>query len=251
MFNKLRRNSKETASPLATTSPPRSKDHHLHASTRRPVTFYDLPPELRIKIYELVAHNTKLLLFSNSPKLNSLKLKTPSLLFVTRQVRAEYRPILLSLSPVQTHIYNYDFSPLIRLVGSLYSTELKALRTNNNLSISLHLKNYEVVTREPMTLLRRWAVKRSEHLDRLQWSYKLAEDRPGGVSYLAAEKRMRKLAQSQLAVLVLQRSVHESLAAELQPILEAFYVRYGDWQAAKERAWARSESHDPMRIWVD
>jgi hypothetical protein len=244
MFNKLRRRSRDPASQLATVAPPRSKDHTQDVSTRSTITFYDLPPELRIKIYELVAKETTLSLFSDSPKL-----KAPSLLFTTRQIRAEYRPILLSFAPVQAHIYTYDFSPLIRLVGSLYSTELKALRTNNSLTISLHLTGLEVIQREKMALLRRWVVKRAEHLDRLQWSYELA-DQSGRIPYLAAQDRLRKLGQSTLAVRILQSGVHESLAAELQPVLEALLARYGDWQAAKTRTWAGSELHDPRRIWV-
>jgi hypothetical protein len=244
MFNKLRRKSRDPASPLATAAPPQSKDHTQDVSTRSAITFYDLPPELRIKIYELVAKETTLSLFSNSSKL-----KTPSLLFTTRQIRAEYRAILLSFAPVQAHIYNYDFSPLIRLVGSLYSTELKALRSNNSLTISLHLTDFEVYQREEMSLLRRWAVKRAEHLDRLQWSYELAVDRPGRISYIYAQERLRKLGHSTLAVRMLQSDVHEGLAAELQPVLEALLARYGHWEAAKTRAWAGSELHDPRRIW--
>jgi hypothetical protein len=243
MFNKLRRKSRNPASLLATAAPPQSRDHIHYVSTRRTITFLDLPPELRIKIYELVAKETTLSLFSNSPKL-----KPPSLLFTTRQIRAEYRPILLSSAPVQAHIYNYDFSPLIRLVGSLYSTELKALRTNNSLTILLHLTDFEVYQREKMSLLRRWAVKRAEHLDALQWSYELAVDQPGRISYLAAQARLRKLGHSTLAVRMLQSGVHEGLAAELQPVLEALLARYGDWEAAKTRAWAGSELRDPRRV---
>ena len=224
MFTKLRRKSKDPARPLATAAPQQPKDLYMHAYTRRSITFYDLPPELRIKIYELVATETNLSLFSKSPKL-----KMPSFLFVTRQIRAEYRPILLSLSPVQAHVYNYDFSSLIRLVGSLYSTELKALRTNHSLTISLHLTDWEVTKREPMTLLRRWAVKRAEYLDRLSWSYELAVDQPGRVLHPVLLERWRKLGQSVLAVTTLQRGLHESLAAELEPVLEALVERYADW----------------------
>ena len=247
MFNKLRRKSKDTASPLATAAPPDIRDHSLHASALEAVTFYDLPAELRIKIYELVANESRLSLFSNSPKL-----KTQSLLFVTRQVRAEYRPILLSLAPVQAHIYDYDFSPLIRLIGSLYSTELKALRTNTNLTISLHLTDYEVTKRDNMTLLRRWAVKRSGHLDRLPWSYELAVDQPGGIFYPAARERLRKLGQSILAVESLQSGLHEGLAAELQPVWEALHAREWAWDTAKTAAWIASGIPiDTRGVWVE
>jgi hypothetical protein len=247
MFNKLRRKSKDQASPLATATPSHPKHHDLDDSTRKPITFYDLPAELRIKVYELVASETKLSLFSNSPKP-----QPPSLLFVTRQIRAEYRPILLSLAPVQAHIYDYDFSPLIRLIGSLYSTELKALRTNNSLIISVHLTDYEVTKRDNMTLLRRWAVKRSEHLDRLPWSYELAVDPPGGIFYPAARERLRRLGQSILAVEVLQSGLHESLAAELRPVWEALHAREWEWDAAKTAAWLASGiPRDTRGVWVE
>lgn len=232
MFNKLRRKRKDSASPLATSSPPRLIKDRTHQPKPKITTFYDLPPELRIKIYELIAKETTLCLFFNPPQR-----QPPSLLFATRQTRSEYRPILLSLAKVQAKVYNYDFRPLIRLVGSLYSTELKALRANANLTISLHLSDLEVTGRERMTLLRRWAVKRAEHLDRLQWSYELAVDPPARVLYPAAEERLRKLWQSILAVRRLQDGVHESLAAELQPVLDALLARYVGWQAAKTGAW--------------
>lgn len=225
MFDKLRRKRKDSASPLATSTPPTgSKDYA--SSKPKTATFYDLPPELRIKIYELIAKTTKLSLFSNPPNL-----KPPALLFATRQIRTEYRPILLSLSPLQAHIQNYDFRPLIRLVGSLYSTKLKALRANKNLTISLHLNDFvEVTNRDQLTLLRRWAVKRAEHLDRLQWSYQLVVERPGRVLYpaAAAEERLRKLWNSIVAVRGLRNAVHESLAAELQPVLDVLLARYVD-----------------------
>lgn len=247
MFNKLRRKSKDPASPLATAAPPDIKDHNPQASARTTVTFYDLPAELRIKIYELVANETRLSLFSNSPKLNP-----PSLLFVSRQVRAEYRPILLALAPVQAHIYDYNFSPLIRLIGSLYSTELKALRTNTRLTIALHLTDYEVTKRDNMTLLRRWAVKRSEHLDRLPWSYELADDKPGRIRYPAARERLLKLGQSTLAVEALQSDLHEGLAAELQPVWEALHAREWEWDAAKMAAWIASGIPiDTRGVWVE
>lgn len=244
MLDKLRRKSKNATS-FATATPPRALKNHAPFKSET-ITFYDLPSELRIKIYELIAKQTNLSLFSSSPKT-----RTPYLLFVTRQVRAEYRPILLSLAPVQAHIHNYDFRPLIRLVGSLYSTELKALRTNNNLVISLHLADLEVTKRDQLTLLRRWAVKRAEHLDRLQWSYQLVVDQPGRILYPAAEDRLGKLWKSILAVRRLQSGVHESLSAELQPVLDVLLAKYVEWQAAKTRAWAGSESHDPRRIWVE
>ena len=229
MFNRLRRISKDSACSLATSTPPtNARDHAL--SNAKTTTFYDLPPELRIKIYELVARETKLSLFLISPTP-----KPPSLLFVSRQTRAEYRPILLSLSPVQARIQNYDFRPLIRLVGSLYSTELKALRANSNLTISLHLADLEITKRDQLSLLRRWAVKRAEHLDRLQWSYRLVVGQSGKILYPATEERLRKLGRSIVAVRGLQSAIHESLAAELQPVSDVLLARYGEWQAAKTR----------------
>ena len=80
-----------------------------------------------------------------------------------------------------------------------------------------------------MTLLRRWAVKRAEYLDRLPWSYELAVDQPGRVLHPVLLERWRKLGQSVLAVTTLQRGLHESLAAELEPVLEALVERYADW----------------------
>lgn len=238
MFDKLRRRSKASVTSIASTkpmdpTPQTTSNNHANSSERKITSFYDLPSELRIQVYELVARDTRLSLFSASPK----HVRMPSLLLTSRQIRNEYRPVVLSLAPIRAHISNYNFKPITRVVGSLYSTELKALRKNNSLTIVLHLKNFDVTSEHYMTSLRRWAVKRAEHLDRLPWSYELVHLPSSSLPMASAVAQMCRLEKSIAAVRALQRSVHESLAAEIEPITELLLVRCGYWQAAIAYAW--------------
>ncbi|KAM0712907.1 hypothetical protein Q7P35_000358 [Cladosporium inversicolor] len=240
MFDKLRRRRKASVVPSASVkpscmpqAPPTTSNAHANSSTTSKTTFFDLPSELRISIYELVARDTRLSLFHASPK----HVKTPALLLTSRQIRNEYRPVLLSLAPVRAHVGNYNFKPIMRVVGSLYSTELKALRKNNNLTIVLHLKNFDVTSEHCMTSLRRWAVKRAEHLDRLPWSYELVQSTASSLPMAAAVAQMCRLEKSIAAVHALQKSVHESLAAEIEPITELLLTRCAYWRDAITYAW--------------
>lgn len=240
MFDKLRRRSKASVVPTASVrsictaqKPPTTSNNHADSSKAKSTSFYDLPSELRIQIYELVARDTRLSLFSASPK----HIKTPALLLTSRQLKNEYRPVLLSLAAVRAHVDNYNFKPTMRVVGSLYSTELKALRKNNNLTIVLHLKKFDVTSEHCMTSLRRWAVKRAEHLDRLPWSYELVQSASSSLPMPSAVAQMCRLEKSIAAVHALQKSVHESLAAEIEPIVELLLARCVYWRAAIAHAW--------------
>lgn len=227
MLGKLRRKSKDITLPFATRRPQATGLSPDANQTSRPsnaqCTFLDLPPELRIHIYELIAHDTKLSLFGTLSRT-----RPPSLLFVTRQVRAEFRPVLLSISPVRVHIIDYQFRPLMRLIGSLYSSELKALRSNPKLEIELHIKSAKGIDKDSIASLRRWAVKRAEHLDRLPWTYELAKPEPALMTLDAATKTIQRHMLSMEAVVSLQKSLHESLAVEIQPIIELLFV-HGTW----------------------
>lgn len=238
MFDKLRRRSKASVTSIASArpvaaTPQTMSDSHTNSSRTKKTSFYDLPSELRIHIYELAARDTRLSLFSASPK----HTEAPALLLTSRQMRNEYRPVLLSLAPIRAHISNYNFKPIMRVVGSLYSTELKALRKNNSLTIVLHLKNFDVTSEHCMTSLRRWAVKRAEHLDRLPWSYELVHSTSSSLPMASAVAQMCRLEKSIAAVRALQRSVHESLAAEIEPIVGLLIARCAYWQAAIAYAW--------------
>ena len=240
MFDKLRRRRKTSVAPIASVKPTctaqtsaTTNKNHVNSSNRNKTSFYDLPSELRIQIYELVARDSRLSLFFALPK----NIKTPALLLTSRQVRNEYRPVLLSLAPIRAHVGNYNFKPIMRVVGSLYSTELKALRKNSNLTIVLHLKNFDVTSEHCMTSLRRWAVKRAEHLDRLPWSYELVSSTSSSLPMASAVAQMCRLEKSIAAVHALQKSVHESLAAEIEPIVELLLARCVYWRAAIAHAW--------------
>lgn len=241
MLDKLRRKSKDFATKSLKSQGPHSSpsSRPKAPSTSEITTFFDLPAELRVHIYELVASDTNLSVLDTRSGL-----RTPSLLFVTHRVRAEYRPILLSNAPIRAHVTDYHFRPLIRLIGSLYSSELKALRNNPNLKIELHVKHHKGFDKESMPSLRQWAVKRAQYLDRLQWTYELSMSTPARMSLQVATATFERCMNSLQAVSNLERSVHESLAAEMQPILAILFVHTLQWRndlAAAESNGLRSD----------
>lgn len=143
-------------------------------ATPRKTNFFDLPAEIRNDIYERLARETTLHL-SDSPSIvtsNNTKLKKsvliPGLLLASRQCRAEYSSILLSTAQITAVAIGYDFKFVSRIAGSLYRSELKALRENPNLKIVVRLKRPSSQT---YVQLRRWCIERANSLDRLPWRY--------------------------------------------------------------------------------
>lgn len=212
MLKKLRRNSKQQATTTTTATTAPSPTTSTLSPQKDPTTFHTLPPELRTQILTLAA--------TSSPTLHlfhpTLTPHPPALLLTSRQTHAESRSLLLSRAPVRAHITDYDFRPLVRWIGSLYPSELRALRANGGLVVALRLTG-RGAGREGMVGLRRWAVRRAGGLDRLGWGYVVVLDgeRRGW------EKRAVELEAHWSAVRELGESVHESLEFEVQPVLEA------------------------------
>ena len=140
------------------------------------ITFFDLPGETRNDIYELAAQDLALRLIPHTPGTQKRRaswkttIPVPGLLLASRQVRRESMPILLSTAPVEVRVTNFDFRNLMRAVSSFYRVELKALRSNDNLTIRLTFRN-SGKERDYVADLRRWAVQRADSLDRLPWTY--------------------------------------------------------------------------------
>jgi len=211
MLNKLRRKSKDSPQAIATQRPQTAKSHTTAITSRshNGLTLFDLPAEIRNFIYELCASSTSLVV--SDPK----KTTCPTLLLTSRQVRKEYAPVLLSSAPIVVHVSNFDFRPTCRLIGSLYSTELKALRANVRLVIKLHIT--KLPSKDDIAHLRRWATRRSEHMDRLAWTYKI--DRPRVMTRSLAQQRAELMGAIIRAVELLHGELHESLQFELEPVL--------------------------------
>jgi hypothetical protein len=122
-------------------------------------TFFALPAELRLEIYHLATQDFTLTLRSDldkNPRKNSLKPDNytthprpiPSLLLVSRQCRNETLPILLSTATIKIRVSDFDFKDLVRVEGSLYATELKALRRNENVWILMRFPGQGVMRSE-------------------------------------------------------------------------------------------------------
>ena len=174
-------------------------------ATRGKLTFFDLPAEIRNVIYEELVSDTTLSL----PAYRKQKLppQPNGLLLASKQCRREYVPLLLSTAPIIVEVRDFDFSNLIRIVGGLYSMELKAMRANPNLIIHLRTQN---CARENMATLRRWLVNRADSLDRLPWRYEIRVRLLQESEYYAGRLRRKHL------------NMDDTLQWELDAIIAAF-----------------------------
>ena len=183
---------------------------------RKPVTFFDLPGEIRNDIYQLAAQDLVLTLAPPRKRASAKHaVRIPALFLTSRQARKECFPILLSTTPIEVRIANFDFQNLTRQVSSLYSSELKALRRNNHLTIRFTFPKPH--KRQDCILdVWRWAAGRTDSLDRLPWRYicvpRLGPDGP------SAEMQPDPLLIKHLRALFFK--VEESVQWELQRIMD-------------------------------
>ena len=229
MFKNLRRNSKQLLDSrrksIATTTTDPSQP--LIIARPRTFTFWDLPAEIRNVIYEHVAIDTKVVVTGAARKQNKSPPPPPSLLVVSGRTRQEYLPILLECAPIAFTVKDFDFKGLMRIISSLYSTELKALRLNNHLTIRLQI---EKANKDSMASLRRWLVNRAENLDRLGWSYNLAWTKNNQIIPTSTQvhkintyiQRRTLLQQNLEAMAQLHKNVEEALQFELDQIIGVF-----------------------------
>lgn len=231
MLKKLRRNSKQVLELRRTSSatPESFKPTPPIQETAKTqiLTFFDLPAELRNVVYEYVAAETKLHIVAPMSKSTKKPPPLPSLLLVSRQTRQEYVPLLLANASITAVIKDYDFRNLMRVCCSLYSTELKALRSNNNLIVRFLAQKGKP---ECMPSLRRWLVNRGKGLDRIPWQYGLCWKYPhqlvptsGPVRRLNTYVEQRKILEQNLEALAqLHKTIEPLLRFELEPVIRAF-----------------------------
>ena len=221
MLKKLRRGSKILTD--GTTSTPRQDSISFSppettATNKEKLTFFDLPAELRNDIYDLVAKDTTLRLPS---RLNKARTKEPppiaGLLIASRQCRTEFLPLLYATSTFLVEIKDFGFRNLMRVVSSLYSTELKALRDNPNLVIQLRTQN---CTRDNIACLRQWLVARADSLDRLPWNYEVVDDGP--VTDAGRIRLLQELAYYIRIMTRLNEKLEGTVQWELDAIMAAF-----------------------------
>ncbi|KAI6787650.1 hypothetical protein KC332_g10357 [Hortaea werneckii] len=219
MLRKLRRSSKDSIPEVAPGSRhDRTATHSSYpsATDANKLTFFDLPPELRNAIYEILATNT-ILTLTGDKKRSKDRPPIVGLLAASKQCRKEYLPVLFSTTPVVAEIKDFDFSNLMRVVLGLYSQELKALRENPHITIQLHTHN---CTRENLNNLRRWLVVRGDSLDRLPWHYDVAAQDPG--HSVGRIRLLRELEFYAERLARLQSRLSDTLQWELQPMVMAF-----------------------------
>jgi hypothetical protein len=113
--------------------------------------FFSLPAELRNTIYTLAAQDISLTI-SRRTSAASLR-NIPGILLVSRRCRMEIIPILLSNCKLIACVRDFNFMNVMRVVGGLYSAEMKALRENKNLDIVLD-RSEKISERDLRTNLR-------------------------------------------------------------------------------------------------
>ncbi|KAH9834359.1 Catalyzes the ferrous insertion into protoporphyrin IX [Teratosphaeria destructans] len=220
VFRKLRRSSKDVMSQVSSgrhVSTATTKDSTQNGEEAPKTTFFDLPAELRNVVYELVASDTVMTLPRSRKESSKFPVPVPGLLLTSRQCRMEYRTLFFSTVPVNVEVKDFDFRNLIRIVGSLYGTELRALRENRNLTIRLRTQN---CAKEHVNLLRKWLGNRAYSLDRLPWQYEVGH--PPINSKMHCFRLSRELAFYCERLAGLQARLEETLQWELQAILAAF-----------------------------
>ncbi|KAK5680527.1 ferrochelatase hem15 [Elasticomyces elasticus] len=210
MLRKLRRGSKDSIPVYAER---RDSDFATLLSTSTAMTpgrltIFDLPGEIRNHIYEYAASDTVLYLPSLEERRKKISIPVCGLLLASKCCRKEFLPLLYSTAPLVVDVLDFDFRRIMCIVGSLYSTELKAMRANNTLILRLRTLN---CTKANMDGLRRWLAHRADSLDRLPWRYEVfVADTSREVAYYGD-----RLARMQM-------KLEEPLQWELQTIVAAF-----------------------------
>ncbi|KAL9532025.1 hypothetical protein SMMN14_04293 [Sphaerulina musiva] len=213
MFRRLRRSTKQSQT---------SKCEAPNLTGRRRTSFFDLPAELRNHIYALAVQHIQQLRIvpRTSPihvpikrKDNRQNDRIPALFVTSRQCRAEYLPILLATAPIEIRILDFDFRSLGRIIGSLYSSELKALRSNSRLTLRLYFSNRASSSFSsssspscsssssiPNTFLGfglyTWIKSRAAGMDRIPWRYALPVTMTRNVQQQRKDVRARSSSNS-------------------------------------------------------
>ncbi|KAK5118132.1 hypothetical protein LTR62_004179 [Meristemomyces frigidus] len=222
VLRKLRRGSKDTGN----TSTPQETRHDSIATEGATLplalipgkpTFFDLPAEVRNEIYDCVASDAILYLPSPEDRKKKLDYQGCGLLLATRQCRKEFLPLLYSSAPLVIDVKDFDFSNIVRVVGSLYSTELKAFRANKRLILRLRTAN---CTRANLDGLRRWLVHRADSLDRLPWRYEVFVAEP--IGRLGVFRQSRETTFYAERLTRMQWKLEDTLQWELVAIIAAF-----------------------------
>jgi len=220
MLRKLRRGSKDSI-PVPTerrdsffATPPSTPT----AATPGKLTFFDLPAEIRNHVYDLTLSNTVLYLPSPSPEDRKKKsIPVCGLLLASRQCRKEYLPLFYATAPVVIDIKDFDFRNVMKVIGGLYSTELKAFRANNALVLRLRTLN---CTKANLDGLRRWLTHRADSLDRLPFRYEVFVAGSGG--RISCFRQSREIAYYGERLARMQVKLEDTLQWELQAIVAAF-----------------------------
>ena len=244
MFQRLRRNSKQMFHPSAS----RRKNSTVNDISATPeedylrlgrgrLTFFDLPAEIRNVIYQDVASETKIYVPVRAARRDPSKappLPTPSLLLVSRQTRNEYLPLLLEYSTLSFAIRDFGFQSIIRVSASLYSSELKALRKNPDLTVRLLATK---TSDKGITDLRRWLQNRTEGMHIFPLTYSIVWPKATQILPTSTQVhrintylRRRSILIQNLEAMCggqegkggLYSVVPEALQFELQPLIDLF-----------------------------
>ena len=130
-------------------------------------SFYDLPPELRIEIYNLVLSNVTLHILP--PTTTSRRRHPHALLRTSHQIRNEVLPLVHSSCPIRAEVTDFNFDGLLTWLARIPPLEQKYLVKNSSLRVSL------CTTLQPpgeLGTLRRWLHDRADPCrEQPNWTY--------------------------------------------------------------------------------
>ncbi|EMC99308.1 hypothetical protein BAUCODRAFT_398848 [Baudoinia panamericana UAMH 10762] len=151
-------------------------------------SFFDLPAELRIHIYELVLVNVRIQILP----LESKDHRTPhALILASRQVRNEVLPIIHSKCRIRANVTDFNFSGLVAWMDRIPSGQQAMLCKNEQLEINL-CTSLKPDSRSFAVGLRKWLEMRKDpHRSQPNWQYSGPTPKKGVASDLRRRaKRM-------------------------------------------------------------
>ena len=174
--------------------------------------FFDLPPELRIEIYNLALESITIhILPHNSPDRHC----PLALVLTSRQVRNEVLPIIHSNCEIRANVTDFNFEGMLSWIQRIPPDQEANLRKNDKLSIQLH------TTIKPGNFgdsLRRWLHLRADACrPQPRWRYEGPVPKPKVANEL--RRRVKRMTESgkrkELSDML------EAIGIQVPPLIEA------------------------------
>lgn len=148
--------------------------------TSRKASFLDLPAEIRLVIYELIADRTHMTLHPTAAQNRSKYISLPGVILACRQVQQEILATFSQHSKILFYVRNFDFQHVIRFAGKYY----RHLEHNEGLVIQILVaRSFSSTSRD----LDNWLRHRVGAGAALHWHYEARSTRAfddGGIEWV-------------------------------------------------------------------